>query len=132
MNPYFLPFLELTVMLLANVSSIATSSRIIVTSLMVLSFFSTVKVTGVPFSPRISLTASSDNIPTTFTASSFGLDLTFSILSPAVNCLDFQAGAPIVSSPKCKNPFFSCIIAPMPITFPVNCMSNSSLFFGEK
>ena len=98
-KPYFLPSAELMIMLLANVSSMATSSRIIVTSLIDLSFFSTVKVTFVPFSPRMSRTASSDNIPTTFTASKFGFDLTFKILSPSESCLDFQAGAPIVSAP---------------------------------
>ena len=99
-KPYFLPSAELTMMLRAKVSSMETSSRVMVTSLMLLSSFSTVNTTLVPSLPRINRTASSTNIPTTFTASSLGLDLTFRILSPLANCFDFQAGAPIDSSPK--------------------------------
>ena len=74
MNPYFLPFAPLMMILLAKVSSIATSSRIIFTSLMVPSFFLSVRTTSVPFSPRIKRTASSTNIPVTLIGSSPFLD----------------------------------------------------------
>ena len=132
MYPYFSPFGEFTMTLLAKVSSMETSSRMSFTSFTLPSFFCKVRVTSVPFSPRMSLTASSTSIPTTLTASSFGLDFTFRILSPSDICLDFHAGAPTTKGPMYRYPFFSWICAPIPITFPAKLVSKSSLSFGEK